>query len=359
VQSYNIGLDFGAFRNRLTGSFDWYVRNTKNMVGNAPELPAILGTGVPKTNNTDLRTTGWELQVAWRDMLKNGLSYGVTLNLSDARTKITRYPNNPTQSIDNYIAGRYINEIWGYETKDIAKSQEEMDAHLATANQSTLGSNWGAGDVMYNDINHDKQISGGARTLADHGDLKVIGNSTPRYLFGIDLNAGWKGFDFRAFFQGVLQRESWVGSSWNGNEYMFGATGSGTWWSSGITGVSDYYRDASSWSVQNGYKTENTDAFLPRPTWSDKNVQVQDHYLINAAYMRLKNLQLGYSLPKTLVGRWGFSNIRVYVSAENLFTICDMPEQFDPETIGYDTNGIKNNGYPLSKTWSFGLNLTF
>lgn len=359
VQSYNIGLDFGALNNRLTGSFDWYVRNTKNMVGNAPELPSILGTSVPKTNNTDLRTTGWEIQVNWRDMLKNGFSYGVTLNLSDARTKITRYPNNPTKSIDNYIEGRYINEIWGYETVGIAKSQEEMDAHLATADQSGLGNNWGAGDIMYRDISNDKKISGGARTLDDHGDLKVIGNSTPRYLFGIDLNAAWKGFDFRAFFQGVLKRDSWVGSSWNGNEYMFGATNSGTWWSAGITGVQDYYRDANSWSVQNGYQTENTNAFLPRPTWSDKNVQAQDRYLINAAYMRLKNLQLGYSLPKSIVSRWGVTNLRFYVSAENLWTICDMPEQFDPETIGYDTNGIKNNGYPLSKTWSFGLNLTF
>ncbi len=359
VENYNIGVDFGAFRNRLTGSFDWYVRNTKDMVGNAPELPAILGTSVPKTNNTDLRTTGWELQLAWRDVLKNGFSYGVTLNLSDARTKITRYPNNPTNSIDSYISGRYINEIWGYETEGIAKSQEEMDAHLAVASQNTLGSNWGAGDVMYRNLNGDKQISGGARTLADHGDLKVIGNSTPRYLFGIDFNAAWKGFDVRAFFQGVLKRESWVGSSWNGNEYMFGATGSGTWWCAGLSGVSNYYRDANSWSVQNGYKEANTDAFLPRPTWSDKNVQVQDRYLINAAYMRLKNLQLGYTIPRSITSRWGVNNLRVYVSAENIFTICDMPDQFDPETIGYDTNGIKNNGYPLSKTWSFGLSVTF
>ncbi|WP_276893635.1 TonB-dependent receptor [Hallella bergensis] len=359
VQSYNIGLDFGALNNRLTGTFDWYVRDTKNMVGNAPELPSILGTSVPKTNNTDLRTTGWEVQISWRDMLKNGLSYGITVNVSDARTKITRYPNNPTKSIDNYIEGRYMNEIWGYETQGIAKSQEEMDQHLAVANQSTIGDQWGAGDVMYRNINDDKQISGGARTLDDHGDLKVIGNSTPRYLFGIDLNAAWKGFDFRAFFQGVLKRDSWVGKSWNGNEYMFGATASGTWWGVGITGVQDYYRDANSWSVQNGYQSENTDAFLPRPTWSDKNVQVQDRYLINAAYMRLKNIQLGYSLPKSLISHLGLNNVRFYVSAENLWTICDMPDQFDPETIGYDTNGIKNNGYPLSKTWSFGLNLTF
>lgn len=114
VESYNVGLDFGFLNNRLTGSFDYFVRNTKNMVGKAPELPSILGTGVPVTNNTDLRTNGWELQLSWNDQLANGLHYGVTFNLSDSRTKITRYPNNPTNSIDTYIKGRYINEIWGY-----------------------------------------------------------------------------------------------------------------------------------------------------------------------------------------------------------------------------------------------------
>ena len=200
VESYNVGLDFGFLNNRLTGSFDYFVRNTKNMVGKAPELPSILGTGVPVTNNTDLRTNGWELQLSWNDQLANGLHYGVTFNLSDSRTKITRYPNNPTNSIDTYIKGRYINEIWGYTTKGIAKSNEEMDAHLSTTDQSTIGSNWAAGDIMYEDTNNDKQINDGARTITDHGDLKVIGNSTPRFLWGIDLNASWKGFDIRAFF---------------------------------------------------------------------------------------------------------------------------------------------------------------
>lgn len=181
VESYNVGLDFGFLNNRLTGSFDYFVRNTKNMVGKAPELPSILGTGVPVTNNTDLRTNGWELQLSWNDQLANGLHYGVTFNLSDSRTKITRYPNNPTNSIDTYIKGRYINEIWGYTTKGIAKSNEEMNAHLSTTDQSTIGSNWAAGDIMYEDTNNDKQINDGARTITDHGDLKVIGNSTPPF----------------------------------------------------------------------------------------------------------------------------------------------------------------------------------
>lgn len=119
------------------------------MVGKSPELPAILGTDVPVTNNTNLRTSGWELNIGWQDRLSNGLSYSATFLLSDSRTKITKYPNNPTGLIESYIAGRYTNEIWGYETYGIARSDEEMQEHLANVDQSSIGSNWAAGDVMY------------------------------------------------------------------------------------------------------------------------------------------------------------------------------------------------------------------
>lgn len=356
VESYDIGLDFAALNNRLTGSFDWYIRDTKDMIGNAPELPAILGTDVPVTNNTDLRTKGWEFQISWRDVLKNGIAYGATFNISDARTKITRYPNNPTNSIDTYIAGRYINEIWGYETIGIAKTDEEMNNHLATTNQDALGSNWAAGDIMYKDLDGDGKISEGGRTLTDHGDLKVIGNSTPRYLVGLDLNASWKGFDVRAFFQGVLKRDYWIGSDWNGAEMLFGMTASGRWWCAGITDVQDYFRNENSWSVANGYQSENLDAWLPRPQENSKNCKTQTRYLMNASYVRLKNFQVGYTLPRSLVSQWGIQNLRVYFSAENLFTITEMPHQFDPELIGTSFSG--SNGYPLSKTFAFGLNIT-
>ena len=182
------------------------------MVGNAPELPNILGTGVPVTNNTDLRSQGWELTIGWRDRLQNGFSYGVNFNLSDARTKITKYPNNPTENIWNYIPGRYIGEIWGYTTVGLAQTDQQMQDHLATlpnGGQDALGQDWTAGDIMYADLNGDGKISSGSETLSDHGDLSVIGNNTPRYLFGLDLNASWKGFDFRAFFQGVMMGDVW------------------------------------------------------------------------------------------------------------------------------------------------------
>lgn len=240
IQSYNVGLDWGLLKNRLTGSFEYYIRDTKNMVGNAPELPNILGTGVPVTNNTDLRSQGWELTIGWRDRLQNGFSYGVNFNLSDARTKITKYPNNPTENIWNYIPGRNIGEIWGYTTVGLAQTDQQMQDHLATlpnGGQDALGQDWTAGDIMYADLNGDGKISSGSETLSDHGDLSVIGNNTPRYLFGLDLNASWKGFDFRAFFQGVMKRDVWQGSA-----YMFGTSWQ-IWNDNGLTAVSDYFRD--------------------------------------------------------------------------------------------------------------------
>ncbi|MDR1718175.1 MAG: TonB-dependent receptor [Prevotella sp.] len=353
IESYNLGLDWALFKNRLSGSFDYFVRNTIDMVGAAPALPDILGTDVPKTNNTDLRTNGWEFSIMWRDVMRNGLSYSAKFLLSDSQTKITRYPNNPTQSINTYIEGRYINEIWGYETIGLAGTDEEMQQHLATltnGGQNAFGSNWTAGDIMYKDLNDDGKISGGSGTLSDPGDRKVIGNSTPRYNFGIDLNAAWKGFDMRIFFQGVMKRDYWQSTS-----YMYGFTSGGLWGAAGLTSVGDYFRNDDSWSVREGYNTANINAYLPRPLESDKNLQVQTRYLQDASYIRLKNLQIGYTLPTSMTSKWGMQKVRVYVSGENLWTGTKLVEQFDPETIG--TN--KGNGYPLSCTLSGGLSLTF
>lgn len=355
VESFNIGFDWGAFRNKLTGSFDYYVRNTLDMVGPAPALPDILGATVPKTNNTDLRTHGWELSVMWRDALKNGLSYSAKFLLSDSRTKILHYPNNPTNSNTTYMEGRYINDIWGYETLGLAKTDEEMQQHLATlpnGGQNALGSDWRAGDIMYKDLDGDRKVSGGSWTVDDPGDRKVIGNSTPRFRFGLDLNATWKGFDMRVFFQGVLKRDYWQGSG-----FMFGFTGANMWDDcAGLTEVHDYFRNEDTWSVKEGYNTVNLDAYLPRIIQNNgKNTQVQSRYLQDASYVRLKNLQIGYTLPAALSMKWGVQKMRVYFSGENLFTITNLVKQFDPETIG-TTAG---NGYPLSTTLSCGLSLTF
>lgn len=209
VTSYDLGLDFGLFGNRLVGTFDYFWRNTNNMVAPGEELPNTAGVSSPYTNNAKMRTKGWELSVSWRDKLSNGLGYGATLVMSDAMSTILSYPNE-TNNISKYYRGRKLGEIWGYETNGLAKTDEEMKSHLASlpnGGQNALGTNWAAGDIMYKDLNGDGKIDGGQGVLGNTGDRKVIGNETPRYNFGLTLNAEYKGFDFRIFFQGTLKRD--------------------------------------------------------------------------------------------------------------------------------------------------------
>lgn len=352
IRTWNVGIDIGLFNNRLTGSFDYFIRNTNDMVGPSEKLPATLGIAVPPSNNTDLRTSGWELELMWKDRLQNGLNYSLRFTLADSRTKITRY-SNPSGLIDSFYEGKYCGEIWGYETIGIARTDDEMAEHvgsLVNGGQSALGQDWQAGDIMYSDLNEDGKIDAGARTLDNHGDLKRIGNSTPRYNVGIDLSADWKGFDFRMFWQGTLKRDYFQGSY-----YFWGANGSqGYWFSTALKGHEDYFRNDESSPLG-----VNLNSYYPRPLLNtNKNQQCQTKYLQNAAYMRLKNLQIGYTLPRKIVQKMGVQNLRFFASGENLLTITDLVKFFDPETIesGSFAHGY---AYPLSRTYAFGLNITF
>lgn len=352
IRTWNVGIDIGLFNNRLTGSFDYFIRNTNDMVGPSEKLPATLGIAVPPSNNTDLRTAGWELELMWKDRLQNGLNYSLRFTLADSRTKITRY-SNPSGLIDSFYEGKYCGEIWGYETIGIARTDDEMAEHvgsLVNGGQSALGQDWQAGDIMYSDLNEDGKIDAGARTLDNHGDLKRIGNSTPRYNVGIDLSADWKGFDFRMFWQGTLKRDYFQGSY-----YFWGANGSqGYWFSTALKGHEDYFRNDESSPLG-----VNLNSYYPRPLLNtNKNQQCQTKYLQNAAYMRLKNLQIGYTLPRKIVQKMGVQNLRFFASGENLLTITDLVKFFNPETIesGSFAHGY---AYPLSRTYAFGLNITF
>ncbi|MGV8139779.1 MAG: TonB-dependent receptor [Mangrovibacterium sp.] len=356
VRTWNLGADIGFLDNRFSCTFDLFSRFTDNMIGPAPELPIILGTAVPKTNNTDLKTYGFELELAWKDRLANGLSYNVRLILSDAKTKITKYPN-PTGKLYNYkddngnlhtyLAGHMMGEIWGYETIGIAKTQEEMDTHLASlpdGGQNALGSNWKAGDLMFKDLNNDDKINDGAGTAGDHGDWKVIGNDTPRYLFGLDLTVNWKGFDFRSFFQGVMKRDYFQ------NSFYFWGASTTIYSSAGLKEHGDYFRDDPEHPLG-----MNLDSYYPRPLLSNKNQRVQTRYLQDASYIRLKNIQIGYTIPSLITRKAGLQKLRVYISGENLWTLTDMKGMFDPETID---GGWGGSVYPLSKVYAVGLNIT-
>jgi TonB-linked SusC/RagA family outer membrane protein len=358
IRSWNLGLDFRMFDNRLSSSFDYYTRYTDDMVGPAIELPLTLGTDVPDMNNTDLKTYGFELDLTWNDRLSNGLAYSVKFLLSDSQTKITRYPN-PTGTLelsdfddpDVYRAGQMVGEIWGYETIGIAKTDDEMDTYLSTltnGGQDAIGSQFAAGDIMYKDLNGDGKVDNGSGTIDDHGDLKIIGNNTARYNFAFDLSANYKGFDFRAFFQGVMKRDYFQNSY-----YFWGATNN-KWWSTGFEEHKDYFRADASHRMG-----ENLDSYYARPLFGStayKNQKTQSRYIQNAAYVRLKNVQLGYSLPSAWVNKMKLSKVRVFVSGENLFTLTPMSSIFDPETIG---GGWGGNVYPLSKVYAMGLSVNF
>lgn len=345
VETYDLGFDFTALNGRLTGTFDWYTRTTKDMVGPAPVLGSVLGTNSPNTNNVDMRTNGWELEIGWKDRIGK-LGYNVNFNLSDSKSKILKYPydgdfNN--QSYSGYYNGKELNEIWGYTTHGIANTEAEMNSWLEK-NKPNWGSNWGAGDIMYADLNDDGIVNSGAGTLGDHGDLKVIGNTTPRYRMGIKLGLDYMGFDFSAFFQGVLKRDWAFGS---GDPYFWGATGN-MWQSACFKEHLDYWRE------------DNQNAYYPKPYLAGgitKNQAVQTRYLQSAAYMRIKNMQLGYSIPTSLLGKAGISSCRVYVSVDNLLTISGMSNVFDPEAMsgGWGSGKL----YPLQRTWSVGLSLNF
>ena len=349
IKSLNVGFDLSMFNNRLTANFDYFVRKTLDMVGPAAEIAHIYGTGMPSTNNTDLRTKGWELALNWRDQVGK-VNYHVGFNISDARTYIDRYPND-SKSLSTYYEGQELNDIWGYETHGIAKSQTEMDEWLAAGNRPSWGSGWTEGDIMYVDKNGDGVINTGANTLSDPGDRVKLGNSTPRFRFGLNLGLEWNSIDFSMFWQGVAKRDLWLDGA------VFWGLNGGLWQSTGLEEHLDYYRPENTTSVFG----PNTDAYFPRPYMdSDKNQQVQSRYMQNGAYMRLKNIQVGYTLPKQVLNKIGMEYLRFYVSAENIWTICSLPNGFDPETAysGYTQN---NSGktYPLQATVSFGVNVTF
>lgn len=348
IETWDVGIDWSFFNNRLTGSFDYFTRFTYDMIGPAPELPSTLGTGVPKINNCDMKSYGFELQLGWRDRIGE-FNYGVSVNLADDRQKILKYPNED-KTLSRYYEGRMLNEIWGYKTIGIAQSQEEMDAHLAKVDQSALGSNWGAGDIMYADLDGNQRIDSGSNKAGDSGDYQRIGNSTPRYKFGITLDAAYKGFDFRVFFQGVAKRDLWL----SGN-YFWGATGAGNeWQSAGFVEHWDF------WRPEGDPLGANTDAYYPRVAFNGgKNTVVQTGYLQNGAYLRMKNIQLGYTLPSALTSKAGMSSVRLYVSGDNLLTWSGLSKIFDPEATDDMAGSGSGKLYPLQRVISFGVNVNF
>ncbi len=350
VYSQNVGLDFGFFQNALTGSFDLFQRETRDMLGPGEDFPDFFGADAPETNNADMRNRGWEFAINYRGQVGRDFIYSIGGSVSDATAQVTRYSNpTGTNPAGNWYEGKMVGEIWGYKVAGLIPDQAAADAYNNTYDLSYISAvPWTPGDVQYIDLNGDNKINKGNNVLGDMGDLTVIGNTTPRYNYSIDGMVGWKGLALSWLFQGVGKRDWNPGSA----PYFWG------WGAFAQVTVFDQHMDY--------WTEENTDAYYPKPyihnaggigKFRNKNMQTGDRYLQNAAYLRLKNVTLAYTLPATLIKKIGLQKAQVYVSGENLLTFTKLAGMFDPEGIytynSYTSEGGKN--YPMNKTISVGV----
>ena len=360
-------MDLGFFNNSLNVTFDWYQRKTLDMLAPGTVLPDVLGADAPYGNNGSLRTRGWELSASWNKQFGDFNVY-VSGNVSDFKTVVTEW-NNPTGILSDYFSGKVYGDIYGFETDRLFTEDDfTWDAQgnrtgyaPGVANQDGLvGSGnfqYSPGDTKYKDLNNDGKIDGGKGTTSDMGDLKVIGNSTPRFQYGFRLGGSWKGIDIDMYFQGVGK---W--SQWSTGAFVMP-------FSRGADGI--YENQMDYWTP------DNTDAWWPRlypgngvsgtvsgVATGAYNFYPQSKYLIDRSYLRFKNLTVGYTLPQNLTKKWYIEKLRVYFTAENLCELINnsfapVDPEIDSSEVSGNGNGTWGRITPMMRTISCGLQLTF
>ena len=386
VITTNFGVDMAFLDNKLTASFDIYRRDTKDMLTLGKELPDVLGATEPRENAADLKTNGWELSLGYQGETMLGgkpLTFNVTGILSDSRTYITRF-DNPTGSITQYYEGMELGQIWGLINDGFFENTDQ----ISDLDESSIIP-WGAlsivpGWMRYKDLDGNGVIEKGL-TLDDTKDLTVIGNQAPRYSFGLNFGANWNGFDISGLVQGIGQRDYYP------QDYLY-------WgfyqqpYAGGYAHLFDFYRgttetgadrDRHSQSyIDAGLADQNLDAKYPHlQSWlADRNLGErideaqglaipQTDYMLSAAYVRLKNLTIGYTLPESLTQGLGIANLRVYVSGENLAEWSELKDFFDPEAVNdaiqynpavsQSRSVGKGYSYPFQRRYVVGLNIGF
>jgi len=348
VATVDFGLDVLMLDNRLGFTFGVYESRTTNLVGPGEPLPAVLGTAVPKRNEGEIMTRGWEIEASWRHRINN-FSYDLRLVVSDYQSTVVSY-NNPTKLLSSYYDGQKLGEIWGLQTPGYYQSQSDIDAHNMDQSYIYSGT-WFPGDTKYTDQNGDGAINIGNNTYDDHGDLVVLGNDQARYMFGINASARWKGIDVFILLQGVGKRDLYF------TDGSFRGPAAGPMHNNVLKGHLDYWRDETS------PLGANPNGYFPRPYaqyWAQnaKNFEYPtDHLLQNGAFLRLKNLQIGYTIPSNITQKIRMKNARIYLSGENLLTFTKLMF-YDPEAFGGRWYGM-GDAYPLSKTLSVGLSVNF
>ena len=373
IATANVGIDLGFFNNDLNINFDWYQRDTKDMLAPGAALPQVLGTSAPYMNAGSFRTRGWELNIDWRHVFHDAgdLAVHANFNLADYKATIMDWDSN--NLVNTNYAGKEYGEIWGFET-DRYFTPEDFNADgtyaEGIADQSLLESGkfvYGPGDVKFVDQNGDGKIDWGDGTVEDHGDLVKIGNSTPRFQYSFRLGAEWKGLDIDLFFQGVGKRDMWTQSAFvmpmmRGVDAIYASqmdyitndeVAAGT-----IRQDADYPRLYGGGAGQGNASSSIMDG-------GKYNFYPQDKYLVNMAYLRLKNLTVGYTLPQKWTRKATIEKVRIYASFNNLADLVNHTAKygFDPEVSKGKEEAIFGNGAyarttPLMRSYSFGLQVT-
>ena len=341
ITTTNLGVDLGLLNGRLNASFDYYWKYNNDMLSNL-QLPHTIGISVPAVNVGKLKTWGWEFEVKWADRISD-FHYQVAFNISDSKNELVEYDGADVITAGNVskLEGYALNTIWGYTTDGYWSSKEEYDQFKADhpGYKSFSDGKVGGGDVRYlalPDANGsiDHQVGAGDGTKENHGDLVYLGDSNGRYLYGLNLSAQWKGFDLAVMFQGVAKRKLLID----------------------IEAITPFGRTHQMpWTIHRDYWTEdNQDAYWPRLynyNGDMFNFQPSDKWVQNAAYLRLKNITLGYTVP---VSKRYIEKLRFYISGNDIWEHSDILKVFDPEA----GNNVGRNYYPFFRTWSFGVNVT-
>ncbi len=374
IKTTNVGIDLSFLNGEFNVSFDWYQRDTKDMLAPGKALPNVLGASAAWENAGSLRTRGWELTLDWRHRFGDANVYA-TFNLSDYKTKVTEWDSN--NLINTNYSGKEYGEIWGFETDRYFDFNDFVNQDASgkwiykegVADQTPLQSNgfvYGPGDVKFVDQNGDGVINWGAGTPDDHGDLIKIGNSTPRFQYSLRLGGDWKGFDLDLYLQGIGKRKMWTQSA-----FVMPMT----------RGADALYANQTDYITEAEYNAHNIrqGAEFPR-MWDGGagqgnasssilsagkfNFYPQTKYLVNMAYLRMKNITLGYTIPRDLTRKIYIDRIRIYASVNNAFDIVNHNNRtgIDPEMNsgeGSLGNGVWGRIDPIMRSYSFGIQIDF
>ena len=357
----NVGLDLGFLGNRLTVSAEAYIRDTKDMLTAGEPLPAVYGASVPKENTADLRTNGYEFTIGWRDSFNMGgkpFNYGASIVFSDYISHITRFNNPKKLFAKTYWVGQTYGEIWGYHVDGLFATDADAAAYPVDQSKvndsqifpttTTSPNGLFAGEMRFVDLDGDGAINKGAEKVGNSGDWRIIGNSEPRYNYGLNLNASWNGFDFAVFFQGIGKMDWYPPAGFRSFWFLYDRPYQ--------TFIPRDFQD-DCWSES------NPNAYYPRPHgYVSMNANrplgvTNDRYLQNIGFLRLKNLTFGYTLPENLTKKFSVQKMRIYFTGENLFYFAPglHGDFVDPEMA---QTGGTGRIYPWQKSFNIGIDIT-